>query len=409
MKIAYITAQIPWGRAETFILEELLEVKRQEIDFLIIPRKPPKEIFYKEAEDLVDNSIRLSLINGKTIIGFFCSLITRLSFWRVLVDILRYSRNLCTLIKNLAVLPKGIYMSNILKRHKVDHIHVHWGATTATIGYVVSCITNISWSFTLHRCGIMLNNMLKEKVRSAKFVRCISEHGKSELLQIVGEQYRKKVKVIHVGIKIPDIPEPKKKENIPEKFKIVTPASFFEVKGHEYLIKTCSILVKKNIRNFQCFFYGEGPLRAKLESLVKKEGLQNYIRMPGIVSHEKLVKLYKSRRVDLVVLSSINTEKGSHEGIPVSLMEAMAYKIPVISTDTGGVSELLSNGAGIMVEERSPEQLAKAIENLLGNWELRNKTGENGYQCVRKEFNVTTVTKKLLKSIGNNGLEYKHE
>ena len=65
MKIAFITAQIPWGRAETFILEELLEAKRQGINLLIIPRNPPKEIFYKEAEQLVDNSTTLPLINGK--------------------------------------------------------------------------------------------------------------------------------------------------------------------------------------------------------------------------------------------------------------------------------------------------------------------------------------------------------
>ncbi|GAG26337.1 unnamed protein product, partial [marine sediment metagenome] len=148
--------------------------------------------------------------------------------------------------------------------------------------------------------------------------------------------------------------------------------------------------------------YGEGLLRAKLEGLIKKERLQNYIKMPGIISHGRLMDMYNGGKVDLVILPSINTDQGSHEGIPVSLMEAMAYKIAVISTNTGGIPELLSNGAGIMVEEKSPEQLAGAIETLLENLELKSKSEENGCQYVREEFNITTIVTSLLKNMENN-------
>jgi len=65
MKVAYITAQTPLEKGETFILEELIELKYQGVDLLIISRTPIREIFHKEAESLINDSICLPLINGK--------------------------------------------------------------------------------------------------------------------------------------------------------------------------------------------------------------------------------------------------------------------------------------------------------------------------------------------------------
>ena len=400
-KIAFITAQAPWGPAESFIIEELMEVKRQKINFYVIPRSPITGTFHKQAEDLVNHSIWLPVINWKIIITFVYFLITNSLLWKIIIATLKSSRNFKISLKNLTVLPKAVFLSDIVRKNEITHIHAHWGTTTATMGYIVSRITNIPWSFTLHRWDIKQDNILKEKIRSAEFVRCISEHGKKELLKIVGKQFNKKIIVIHTGVKIPDQCELKEKENISGQFTIIIPAYFYEVKGHVYLIKACSILVKQNIRDFQCIFYGEGRLRSKLESLIKEEGLQNNIKMPGFIPHEELIDMYKRKAVDLVVLPSINTNKGSHEGIPVSLMEAMAHKIAVISTNTGGIPELLSNGAGIIVEEKSPEQLADAVHKILENLELKSKIEENSYKHVRKEFNVTHSVKELLQNIEN--------
>jgi colanic acid/amylovoran biosynthesis glycosyltransferase len=238
--------------------------------------------------------------------------------------------------------------------------------------------------------------MLKEKVKSAKFVRCISEHGKNELLEIIGGNYREKIKVIHMGVKVPiDVSESEEPKSL---FTIVTPANLLEVKGHKYLIEACLNLVRQGIKNFQCFFYGNGPMRVKLESLIREKKLINFVKMPGVLPHEKLIKLYKNKEIDVVVLPSITT-KTEHEGIPVSLMEAMAYGIPVISTNTGGIPELLSGGVGIIVEEKSPEQLAEAILKIMKNKDLRKELAERGLQRIKEDFNIEKNTKILLKLI----------
>ena len=265
------------------------------------------------------------------------------------------------------------------------------------MAYVASCLSDIPWSFTIHRWDITENNMLRGKVKSAKFIRCISQCGKNELIEITGRKYQEKIKVIHIGVRIAaNIKEPSGSKKI---FTIVTPANLLQVKGHKYLIEACLILIKHGVKNFQCILYGEGPLRVELENLVKKKSLTNYVKVPGAISHERLMEMYKNKKVDTVILSSINTSKGEHEGIPVSLMEAMAYEIPTISTNTGGILELLFGGAGIVVEEKNSAQLANAIEILLKNQELRHKIGAKGYQRVVEEFNVSINAASLLEAI----------
>ena len=397
MKIVYITVETPFGKGETFILEEMLELKKRRIELLVIPRKPPKEVFHGDANELLENSIWLPLIDFRMVVIFFVALLTKVALWKILGVILIHSRNPLIFIKNLSIIPKAIFIAGIVKKKNIEHIHAHWGSTTATMAYIVSQLTNIPWSFTLHRWDIKENNMLKEKVKSAKFVRCISEHGKNELFEIVGGNYREKIKVVYMGvetsIRIDEFPKNK------EKFTIITPANLVEKKGHKYLIDACEILVNQGIKNFQCFFYGTGPLKGELENLIKEKKLIDYITIQGAIPHENLMKMYKNREIDMVVLPSITTSNGELEGIPVSLMEAMAYGIPVISTNTGGIPELLSNGAGIIVEEKSPEKLAEAILKIMKDKDLRRELTERGLQRIKEDFNIEKNTKILLKLI----------
>ena len=394
MKIAYITAQAPWGKGETFIMDEMLELKRRGIDLLIIPRNPPKAIFHQEVHQLLENAVWLPLINLTIVNGFFKALWAKASLWKILGHIVRHARNPWVLMKNLAVLPKGVFIAKMLRKEDTCHIHAHWGSTTSTMAYIISQLTGIAWSFTLHRWDIKENNMLQEKVRSAQFVRCISRHGEGELVDIIGNTYKNKVHVIHMGVKLPEpITEPKPISGL---LTIAVPANLLEVKGHEYLVEACSILSVKGFEDFQCIFYGEGPLRIKLENLIKEEGVHSYIRMPGAIAHGKLMEMYKDRKIDLVVLPSVTTSQGEHEGIPVALMEAMAYGIPTISTNTGGVPELLGDGAGVIVEEKSPEQLARAIIKTIKEEGLVKGLSETGYQKVRQRFNIEKNVSSLL-------------
>jgi len=311
MSILYITAQTPWGKGETFILEEMIEINYQGADLLVIPRNPSKEIFHDQAKELLDNAFWLPLIDYNIFIVFLKSLLTKITIWKILRFITMQSRSIQIFIKNLIVLPKAVFITEFIRKKNVEHIHAHWGSTTATMAYIISKLSGIPWSFTIHRWDIKENNMLEEKVKSSKFVRCISENGKNELLEIIGIDFKNKIKVSHMGVNMPINVD---KVNNDEKnyFKIITPANLLEVKGHRYLIEACSILVKEGIKNFECIFYGKGLMKNELKELIKEKLLNNYIKMPGIIPHEKLMGIYKSKNMDIVILPSINTKNGEH-------------------------------------------------------------------------------------------------
>jgi len=293
------------------------------------------------------------------------------------------------------VFSKAVFITELIRKNNIDHIHAHWGSTTATMAHIISKLSGIPWSFTLHRWDIKENNMLEEKVKSSKFVRCISENGKNELLEIIGTNFKNKIKVIHMGVKIP-INVDKVNNDEKKYFRIITPADLLAVKGHKYLIEACSILIEEGIKNFECIFYGKGLIKNKLKELIRKKLLNNYIKLPGMIPHEKLMGIYKSKKVDIVILPSVNTKNGEHEGIPVALMEAMAYSIPVISTNAGGIPELLSDKAGVIVEEKNSQQLAIAIKKFIKNRNFREKIGRQGHERVCKKFNIKKNTEKLL-------------
>jgi colanic acid/amylovoran biosynthesis glycosyltransferase len=136
----------------------------------------------------LDRAVWLPLFSGQIFLAFLKTAVMKPHLWKVLTDILRHSRTPRILIKNLAVVPKAVFIADLLRQAKVRHIHAHWGSTTATMAWIASELTVIPWSMTLHRWDIAENNMLKLKVERSAFVQCISEDGRREVLRIVGEK-----------------------------------------------------------------------------------------------------------------------------------------------------------------------------------------------------------------------------
>jgi glycosyltransferase involved in cell wall biosynthesis len=405
MKIAYITSQTPYGKGEQFILPEILEVIKKGHDVVVIPVRPEKEIALgDEPKEVAKFTMHIPLLSLNLILKSFLIFIKHpLRVVEIIFKILRHSGSLGKILKNLLIIPKGLVVSEILKKRKINHIHAHWASTPSTLAYIASELTGIPWSFTAHRWDIAENNMLREKRKTAKFIRVISKSGYNKILEIIGDKYKDKCVVLHMGVSINKFSDKKEKSSEKDKdsFVIGTPANLVEVKGHKYLIEAIKILVQKGY-SIKCYFFGNGPLREELEKNVDKMNLKDIIIFEGNVPHDKLLKLYADNEVDCVVLPSIVTDKGEHEGIPVSLIEAMAHKIPVISTNTGGIPELLEGGAGIIVAQKNSDELAKAIMKLMNDEKLREELGEKGFEKVKKEFNLSKIVEELLYLMDTN-------
>ena len=398
MHIVYVTAQTPWGREE-FILPEILALREQGHRVTAIPLRPERELAPgDEACEVAKDAIRLPLL-GLVTLSLAVREGTRRPF-RVaatFVQVLAATSGLKKKLKNVVVFPKALALARIVRLLRADHIHAHWASTSSTAAYIASRISGIPWSMTAHRWDIAENNMLKEKVRAARFVRAINARGRREIIRIVGNEMDHKVDVIHMGVKLPD----RSLETLgslpiksSERRKVVVcPANFVPVKGHQYLLRALAQLRATGV-SFTCWLFGTGPLEGLLRQEQSRLDLTDCVEFKGRLPHDELLRLFFSGAVDIVVLPSIVTDDGAYEGIPVSLMEAMAAGIPVIATRTGGIPELVE-GVGILVEPKNPTQLASAIRTLIEDERLREETGKACFAKVAREFALDVVSSRL--------------
>ncbi|MCT7655671.1 glycosyltransferase [Oceanimonas sp. NS1] len=250
----------------------------------------------------------------------------------------------------------------------MNHIHAHWLTTSSTLAMVTSRLTGISWSATAHRGDIVANNLLSQKFKSA----LLGLYQEVVLnWRVNGQKFcDSKVRLLHLGVELSEA-ETILRSNADElrPVKILCPANLIPVKGHEFLLKSLSVVKHKT--KVKLLIAGDGPLRDKLEKLVSDYCLAEMVTFCGHVPHSVIMGWYKSRHVDIVVLPSQDLGGGLHEGIPVSLMEAMAYKIPVVSTMTGGIPELLvkdnNDLYGDLVSPTDHEGLATKLDSLVSS------------------------------------------
>lgn len=169
------------------------------------------------------------------------------------------------------------------------------------------------------------------------------------------------------------------------------------VQGHAVVLDAVRRLVSAGI-DLECHLIGEGPLRESIEADVDRMGLRAIVQFTGKSPHPELMKRYEDGEYAVVVLSSVTLADGTREGIPISLVEAMARGIPTIGSSCGGIPELLADGAGTLVPEGDANALADAIEHFLADPQSRHAVGAAGRERIVADFEVRTQTQRLLEA-----------
>jgi glycosyltransferase involved in cell wall biosynthesis len=396
-RIALLTAKFPYGRTETFFLPEIESlINEHNCDVIIIPQRPDNCIFHENLKVLKKYTVKKPLLSLRYFGSILLALVIKPKLLFRSIFLILGSKNIKTILLNGLIFPKSIWISNYVSSQKIDHIHAYWSSTTATMAMITSEMTGCTWSFTGHSYDIRTNNLLNEKIKRSILARFISEKARDFGCKYAGVS-KDQAKVIHLGIKLVEQKHIKKRKN-QEKFVLLCPASLHKVKGHQYLIEAMFHIVK-SYPFVHLMLAGEGIERVNIENQISRLGLSENITMLGVINQKTLLAMYENSEVDAVVLPSIDLGGNEHEGIPVSLMEAMSNSIPVISTNTGGIPELLHDGAGIIVEEKNSESICTALRQLLIEDDLYESLARNGFERVKKEYNATITSKMILDSI----------
>src|SRR6202030_4045539 len=139
---------------------------------------------------------------------------------------------------------------------------------------------------------------------------------------------------------------------------------------------------------------GEGPMSDELQELTRKLKIDDRVSLPGFLSSEKLREIYYASHIFLH--PSETGSDGNQEGIPNSMLEAMATGLPVFATEHGGIPEAIENGvSGILVPERDHEALSRALLEAAQNRDFLARLARNGANVVAEKFDQRGQIRRL--------------
>lgn len=389
MKLAYLNKQLPFGATDSFILPEVADHRAHGWDVWFVPVEDGPVL---HDASLLDYTIGAPVVSVAILAAALGELVRHPLRTLALARRMLGAPSAGLALRNLAVLPKGLWLGRRLRREGFDHVHIHYAAAPATMGVIAAQVAGLPYSITAHRYDIAQNNLLAWKAQGARFVRAIDGPGAAEIQSYVGTEGLR-LEVLHMGVKVLDRTAPVHAgPAIP--FRMAIAARLAGKKGHRYVLDAMALAQRAGVA-CQLEVFGDGPLAADLAAQAAQLGIADAITWHGATAHAVLLEALLSGRFDAGILPSVTTEDGDKEGIPVFLIEAMAAGLPVITTPNGGIVELAGQGHGILVPERDAQGLADAIIRLARDGDERRRLADSGRAHVLAEFEVGACMHRL--------------
>lgn len=181
------------------------------------------------------------------------------------------------------------------------------------------------------------------------------------------------------------------------KFRIVSCSSVIPLKRVELIVEALSLLDEP----IEWIHFGTGSENDKITELAEqllrpKENIS--YRLMGYVPNDKVKEYYRTNYVDCFISTSRS------EGLPVSIQEAMAFGIPIIATDVGGVSELVENNGILLKDNPTKEEIVQALKKIFYMSDLEyNSLRENSYKNWLCKYNAVTNRTKFIAMLEEQG------
>jgi glycosyltransferase involved in cell wall biosynthesis len=254
---------------------------------------------------------------------------------------------------------------------KYDAVHAHWLIPQG----IVQSFFKKPYIVTGH--GGDVTSLNKGIIRKLK-VRCLKKAGR---VTVVSEPLKRKVQELAPGVKVNVISmgvdtskfSPQYREDdyfgSASQKTVLFVGRLAEKKGVTYLIEAMKDVDARLV------IAGDGPLKASLKKQAAQLG-KGKVQFYGSKTHEELKKIYAS--ADVLCAPSVTAGDGDTEGLPTVIMEAMASGLPVVASNSGGISGVVKDGEnGILCEEKNVRQLEAALNRVLTNCDLREKLIKN--------------------------------
>lgn len=308
-------------------------------------------------------------------------------------------KSLETFGENLWAFCAGIRLGRQFVEDGIDMAYAPWPRGAATAAWVASEIAGIPFATSARGDNLdPVDPDLVDKLNAALFIRANNRADMERIKKLGIADAGQKTDLVYNSLTLPEAPDICEKKSGPGR--ILALGRFDVTKGFDVLLEACAILKKRGTPFFLTLAGGGGKSlglgnqEKALRELREKLDLENEVAMPGLVSHDDLPAMLMEN--DIFAAPCVIHSSGRRDGIPNTVIEAMAYGLPVVATSVNALPEAVLNGeSGFTVEPQNARELADALETLLRDPALREKMGEAGKRLAHERFDPAKNSRAL--------------
>lgn len=396
-RIAYLYSRYPVV-SQTFCDSEMLELESRGLDLTIASINPPSDIFRHERH----RAFRAEVLYPPplTILKAWESSARASGRWQEVLGemIERHDCEYGRAFKAAIRARNALYFAERFQRAGIGQIHVHFANRATHTALFIKQLTGIPFSFTAHAQDFMVDlgsdALLREMCREAAFVVAVSDFSRELLVRTCPESADKIVRIYN-GIRLDDFPAARHEPGRKGPLRLISVGRLIEFKGFHHLLAACGQLKQRGI-DCRTTLVGEGPWRQRLEEQRVAVGLtpEEFV-FAGTRTQEEVKGLLAAS--DAFVLPCIVDSQGASDILPTVIMEAMAARLPIVSTQLAGVPEMVEHERnGLLVAPGDEAALADALAAIAHDSTLRHAMGEEGhFLCAEKFAREKTATALL--------------
>ena len=393
--VAYLTKRFP-RLSETFILEEIIGLEDAGVPLRLYAIADPREgLVQPDVTRVVSPVTYLRSPGGARdrarVAGATIAAHSRLlardprRYLRIVAYIARERRHLSTMI-NFAQAGR---LTLLVEADGARHVHAAFAHGPASVAHFVHLLSDMPYSFSAHAKDIYVSSadLLARKIRDASFVLTCSRSAHDAMTEIAGGDAAKILLAPH-GVnteRFAPAPTPRDDEGL----RILAVGRLVPKKGYPVLLEALGQLVAQG-RAVTCTIVGAGPEREDLESLASRLGISHHVHFLGALAATAVAASY--HEADVFVQASVVMANGDRDGIPNSLLEAMASGVAVAASDVAGIPEVVTPECGLLVAPGDPAALAEALGRLQDEPELRARLSAAGRRRMIDSFDRRTCT-----------------
>lgn len=299
------------------------------------------------------------------------------------------------LIRGISFIISSYFMLNkIVKKYNIDIIHANYIVPPGLV-----CVLNKSDAkkvITIHGSDInilpnnkILRPLIKYVLNKSDYLYFVSEKLKDKAISLNGNEIEKKSKITPNTVNTNKFKPSDGKRKLLTDYSqpvVVFIGNLVEQKGLKYLLEA----KKLSTLDYTLLIYGEGPERDFLSKYIETNNLKDTYLMGKTQIPEQIIP-----ESDIMVLPSVS------EGASIIALESMSCGKPLISTDTGNISTVITNNEnGIIIPPENPELLKDAIEELISNKDKREQIGKNARELIidkYSEMNIPYLKNQIIK------------